>query len=84
MPPSNGLQNVNAELNLHLTSASVLAYPDREAVFYTNASATAIGGLWTQDYPASDAAPAGERVIQYISKQLTLTQQRYSTIEREL
>ena len=62
-----------------LASAPVLAHPDFSRPFrlYTDASLYAVGAVLTQDFPE------GERVIQYLSKQLTVGQQKWPTIERE-
>ena len=62
-----------------LTSAPVLAHPDMSKPFklHTDASIQAVGAVLTQDYYE------GERVVQYLSKQLTGGQQKWPTIERE-
>lgn len=62
-----------------LISAPVLAHPDMSKPFklHTDASIHAVGAVLTQDYEQ------GERVVQYLSKQLTAGQQKWPTIERE-
>ena len=63
-----------------LMSEEVMAYPrtDRPYKLYTDASDTCIGGILVQD---DDQGV--ERVIQYISHQLSSTQRKWSTIEKE-
>ena len=67
------------ELKARLCKAPVLAHPDLSKPYrlYTDASLTAIGAILTQEFPE------GERVIQYISKQLSEGQQKWAAIERE-
>ena len=66
-------------LKTKLTEAPVLAYPDvsRPYSLYTDASDFAVGGILTQDFEE------GERVIQYVSHQLTPNRLNYPCIERE-
>ena len=62
-----------------LCTAPILAHPDFSKPYklYTDASLFAVGGVLTQEFSE------GERVIQYVSKQLSLGQQKWPTIERE-
>ena len=62
-----------------LVSPPILAYPDMTKSFrlFTDASATAVGALLTQEQNGE------ERAIQYLSHQLNPAQQRYAAIERE-
>ena len=66
-------------LKQKLTEAPILAYPDvtRPYTLYTDASDYAIGGILTQDFDD------GERVIQYVSHQLTPNRMHYPVIEKE-
>ena len=66
-------------LKQHLTNAPVLAYPDPALPYklYTDASKEAIGAVLTQDQHGQ------ERVIQYLSHQLSSGQQKWATIEQE-
>lgn len=63
-----------------LCSERVMAYPDPEKPYklYTDASQFAIGGILVQN-----DENGVERPIQYISKQLSSGQRKWSTIERE-
>lgn len=67
------------ELKSKLCQAPVLAHPDLSKPYklYTDASLSAIGAILTQEFPE------GERVIQYISKQLSEGQRKWAAIERE-
>ena len=62
-----------------LLQAPILAYPDVRLPYhlYCDSSLYAVGGILTQCFPE------GERVIQYLSHQLSATQQKWPTIERE-
>ena len=62
-----------------LMSNEVMAYPctDRPYKLYTDASDTCVGGILVQD--DNDGI---ERVIQYVSHQLSATQRKWSTIEK--
>lgn len=62
-----------------LTTAPILAYPDPSKPYklYTDASLHAIGAVLTQVFPE------GEKVIEYVSRQLTDGQRKWPTIERE-
>ena len=62
-----------------LSTAPVLAHPDFSKPFklYTDASLYAVGAVLTQEFEE------GEKVIQYLSKQMTDGQQKWPTIERE-
>jgi len=66
-------------LKQKLVEAPILAYPDlnRPYSLYTDASDYAIGGILTQDFEE------GERVIQYVSHQLTPNRLHYAVIEKE-
>ena len=66
-------------LKAALVSPPILAYPDMTKSFrlFTDASATAVGALLTQEQNGE------ERAIQYLSHQLNPAQQRYAAIERE-
>ena len=66
-------------LKQKLVSAPILAYPDLNKPYslYTDASDYAIGGILTQD------VEGGERVIQYVSHQLTPNRLHYAVIEKE-
>ena len=66
-------------LKQKLIEAPILAYPDvtRPYTLYTDASDYAIGGILTQDFDD------GERVIQYVSHQLTPNRMHYPVIEKE-
>jgi RNase H-like domain found in reverse transcriptase len=63
-----------------LVSADVLAFPDinEPYILTTDASNTAIGGVLAQKQ--------GRHIkpIQFLSRALTTTEQKYSTIEKEL
>ena len=63
-----------------LISSEVMAYPrtDRPYKLYTDASDTCVGGILVQDDKAGV-----EKVVQYISHQLSNTQRKWSTIEKE-
>ena len=63
-----------------LMSRHVMAYPrtDRGYKLFTDASDTCVGGILVQD--DDDGV---ERVIQYVSHQLSATQRKWSTIEKE-
>ena len=63
-----------------LVSSHVMAHPDpsKPYILYTDASNTCIGAILVQ----KDKAGV-ERVIQYVSHQLSPTQQRWSTVEVE-
>ena len=63
-----------------LTSSEVMAYPrtNHSYKLYTDASNTCVGGILVQDDDQGI-----ERVIQYVSHQLTATQRRWATIEKE-
>lgn len=63
-----------------LTSAPILEYPDfeKEFILTTDASQYALGGILSQGTIGSD------KPIAYASRTLNETEQRYSTIEREL
>lgn len=66
-------------LKSKLIEAPVLAYPNIEKPYklYTDASDKAVGAMLTQEYPE------GERVIQYISHQLSGSRLNWPTIEKE-
>ena len=72
-------QNAFEVLKQMLTEAPVLAYPDVKLPYklYTDASLYTIGAILTQDFPE------GERVIQYLSHQLTKGQSKWCVLERE-
>ena len=72
-------QNSFEVLRQKLIEAPILGYPDlnRPYSLYTDASDYAIGGILTQDFEE------GERVIQYVSHQLTPNRLHYATIEKE-
>ena len=63
-----------------LMSGEVMAYPqtDKGYKLYTDASDTCVGGVLVQD---DDAGV--EKVVQYVSHQLSATQRKWSTIEKE-
>lgn len=63
-----------------LLSDNVLAYPrvDQPYKLYTDASASCVGGILTQE-----DEKGMERVIQYVSHQLNTQEQKWATIERE-
>ena len=63
-----------------LTSNYVMAHPDPTAPYklYTDASDTCVGAILVQQ-----KADGVEHVIQYVSHQLSSTQQRWATIEKE-
>ena len=63
-----------------LTSNYVMAHPDPHLPYklYTDASDTCVGGILVQEH--KDGV---EHVIQYVSHQLTSTQRRWATIEKE-
>ena len=63
-----------------LTSNYVMAHPDPQLPYklYTDASDTCVGGILVQEH--DDGV---EHVIQYVSHQLTSTQRRWATIEKE-
>ena len=62
-----------------LTEAPILGYPDvtKPYSLYTDASDYSVGGILTQD------TPVGEKVICYVSHQLTSSRLRYPVIEKE-
>ena len=62
-----------------LTEAPILGYPDvtKPYSLYTDASDYSVGGILTQD------TPVGEKVICYVSNQLTSSRLRYPVIEKE-
>ena len=66
-------------LKAKLVTAPILAYPDvtKPYSLYTDASDFAVGGILTQDFEE------GERVIQYVSHQLTPNRLHYPVIEKE-
>ena len=66
-------------LKKKLTEAPILGYPDvtRPYSLYTDASEYSIGGILTQD------TPEGERVIEYVSHQLTQNRLHYPVIQKE-
>ena len=72
-------QNAFDRLKTALCEAPILAHPDLSKPYklYTDASLKAVGAVLTQEFPE------GERVIQYVSKQLSTGQQKWATIERE-
>ena len=72
-------QKAFEELKIKLTTSPVLAHPilNKPYKLYTDASQYAVGAVLAQDIGD------GERVIQYLSKQLTEGQQKWPTIERE-
>ena len=72
-------QNAFDLLREYLTKAPILAYPDIGLPYklYTDASQYSVGAILTQDFPE------GERVIQFVSHQLSDSQKKWSTIERE-
>jgi RNase H-like domain found in reverse transcriptase/Reverse transcriptase (RNA-dependent DNA polymerase)/Integrase zinc binding domain len=63
-----------------LMSADVLAFPDMNSPYYltTDASNVAIGAVLTQKFERS------QKPIQFLSRTLSKTEQKYSTIEKEL
>ena len=63
-----------------LTSNYVMSHPDPQLPYklYTDASDTCVGAILVQT-----KADGVEHVIQYVSHQLTRTQQRWATIEKE-
>ena len=68
------------QLKQALCSNKIMAYPDpsKPYILYTDASGYAIGSILVQ----KDSQNV-ERVIQYVSKQLTEGQRKWSAIERE-
>ena len=62
-----------------LCETVVLAHPDvsKPYLLYTDASDYAVGAVLTQEFPE------GERVVQFLSKQLSQTQRKWPTIEKE-
>ena len=66
-------------LKKKLTEAPILGYPDvnRPYSLYTDASDYSVGGILTQD------TPEGEKVICYVSHQLTTSRMHYPVIEKE-
>ena len=72
-------QEAFESLKEKLSSAPVLGHPNfgRPYKLYTDASLHAVGAVLTQEFPE------GERVIQYLSKQLSPGQQKWPVIERE-
>ena len=72
-------QHAFDELKSKLIVAPILAYPQTDQPYhlYTDASLYAVGAVLTQMFPE------GERVIEYVSRQLTEGQQKWPTIERE-
>jgi hypothetical protein len=67
-------------LKQRLSSAPILAHPDlsREFIVYTDASQYAVGAVLAQKFDD------GEKVIQYLSHQLSGSQKKWPTIEREM
>ena len=63
-----------------LVSPSVMAHPDTQRLYklYTDACNYAVGGILVQD---DDSGV--ERVVQYVSHQLSETQRKWATIEQE-
>ena len=76
---SDKCQTAFDKLKVALCEAPILAHPDLSKPYklYTDASLKAVGAVLTQE--CSD----GERVVQYVSKQLSPGQQKWATIERE-
>ena len=76
---SSEAQKAFEELKGRLISHPILAHADvnRPYNLYTDASGYCIGGVLTQEFED------GEHAIQYISHQLSETQQKWPTIERE-
>ena len=76
---SSRCQEAFEDLKISLCNSPILAHPDlsRPYNLYTDASQKAIGAVLTQEFPE------GERVIQYVSKQLSVGQRKWATIERE-
>lgn len=74
-------QEAFEKLKAFLTTAPVLMYPNVNKGYklYTDASLHCVGGILTQEDENGE-----ERVVQYLSHQLTPTQSRYSCIEREM
>ena len=72
-------QKAFISLRDHLTSSSIMAYPDFGRPFWvkSDASGCSVGYVLTQMYDKR------EKVIAYGSKKLTDTQRRYSTYDRE-
>ena len=72
-------QSTFETLKQKLSSALVLGHPNFSLPYklYMDASLYAVGVVLTQEFPE------GERVIQYLSKQLTPGQQKWPVIERE-
>ena len=72
-------QKAFVSLRDHLTSSSIMAYPNFERPFWvkSDASGSSVGYVLTQMYEKR------EKVIAYGSKKLTDTQRRYSTYDRE-
>ena len=66
-------------LKKKLTEAPILGYPDVRKPYslYTDASDYCVGGILTQD------TPDGEKVIQYVSHQLTPNRLHYPVIQKE-
>ena len=66
-------------LRKKLTEAPILGYPDVKKPYslYTDASDYCVGGILTQD------TPEGEKVIQYVSHQLTPNRLHYPVIQKE-
>ena len=77
---SDSCQSSFEELKTRLISAPILAYPNiaKPYKLYTDASLHAVGAILTQDSDDGE-----ERVIQYLSHQLTPTQTRWCCMERE-
>ena len=71
--------NAFNKLKAALISEPILAYPDtsKPYILHTDASDKAIGAILTQDQNGQ------ERVIAYLSHQLSSTQRRWAAIERE-
>ena len=73
------LQRAFEQIKQRLSSAPVLAHPDFTKPFrlYTDASNYAVGAVLAQEQDG------GERVVQYVSRQLNKGQQKWPVIERE-
>ena len=72
-------QEAFEQLKQALTQAPVLAHPDlsKPYILYTDASATAVGGILVQEQEGT------ERVIAYVSHKFTGAAQNWSAIEKE-
>lgn len=72
-------QKVNVIKKQRICDVHVMAnqQTDRPFTLYTDSSGYGVGSILTQEFPV------GERVIQYVSKKLNETQQRWPIVECE-